>query len=183
MRRSWFYRKRSVILAEGEYLRFIRRGEWEYVKRTNCTGIVVVLALTPEKKVVLTEQYRPPVNKNVVEFPAGLVNDETKRESLITAARRELLEEAGYKAKKMTFVARGPVSGGLTSDLIYIFCAKGLTKVGKGGGDFTESLIVHEVPFDKVIPWLRKKEKKGCLVDPKVYAGMYFLNDRSLNVP
>ena len=167
---------KSRVVAEGRYIRFLKKDGWEYVQRSNCTGIVIIFALTDDGKVIFTEQYRPPVGRNVIENAAGLVNDKTKKESLMTAARRELLEETGYAAKKWVKVAQGPVSSGLTSDMVHIFLARGLTKLGLGGGDHMEKITVHEVPLKKVLPWLKRKQKEGCLVDPKVYAGLYFFS-------
>lgn len=167
-----------VVIQEGKYIRFWRQGTWEFVERSNCTAIVVILAMTKERKVILTEQYRIPVQSNVIEFPAGLVNDlgAKKKESILTAAKRELWEETGYRAKRMQKVLEGPVSGGFTVDKLTIVRALDIKKVGAGGGDETENIKVHEVPLDKVPQWLRKMEKAGCLVDPKVYAGLFFLN-------
>ena len=63
------------VLHEGKFMRLIAEGGWEYVQRGNCTGIVVIVAMTDDKKVILTKQYRPPIKKYCIEFPAGLVND------------------------------------------------------------------------------------------------------------
>jgi ADP-ribose pyrophosphatase len=51
-----------------------------------------------------------------------------------------------------------------------------LKKIGPGGGDESEGIIVHQVPLKSVRTWLKSKEKKGFLIEPKVYAGLYFLN-------
>ena len=169
--------KKAIILKEGKFIRLLTKWGWEYVERNNCSGIVIILAVTDDQRVVLTEQYRIPVNRKVIEFPAGLVNDLNHKyiESLKTAAQRELLEETGYRAKKMTKVVDGPVSGGFTSDLVTLFKAEGIRKIHKGGGDHTELITVYEVPLEKVDDWLVQKRKEGCLVDPKIYAGLYFL--------
>lgn len=63
---------RPIILHEGDFLRLIREGEWEYIERNNCRGIVIILAMTDDERVILVEQYRQPVHKRVIEFPAGL---------------------------------------------------------------------------------------------------------------
>ena len=48
--------------------------------------------------------------------------------------------------------------------------------------DDTESITVHEVPIDEVEDWLAKKRKGGCLTDPKIYAGLYFLNKYNTSI-
>jgi ADP-ribose pyrophosphatase len=168
---------RPIILHEGDFLRLIREGEWEYIERNNCRGIVIILAMTDDEKVILVEQYRQPVHKRVIEFPAGLICDDPKhkKESLVTAARRELLEETGYKAGKIVKLLCGPVSSGSSADLVTLVRADGLRKVARGGGDHTENIVVHEVPLAKAEHWLKQMARKGCLIEPKVYTGLFFL--------
>ncbi len=168
------------ILYEGKYLRFINDDTWEYVQRYSCTGIVIILALTPDSKVLFVEQYRHPVQQNVIEFPAGLVNDRKnkRKESNETAAKRELLEETGYEAKKIAHVFTGPASPGLCAEQVSFYEASDLKRRTKGGGDATENIIVHEVPFKKAHEWLLKMKKKGKLVDAKIFSGLYFLEKR-----
>ena len=167
-----------TVVHEGKYIRFLKVGEWEYVERHNCTGIVIILALTRENKIILSDQFRIPVGKRVIEFPAGLVNDLNgkRTESFLNAAKRELFEETGYRAKRMVKVVEGPVASGSTSDCVTFVRAFGLSKKGKGGGVEDESIITHEVPLLTVDGWLKQMGRKGFLVDPKVYAGLYFLN-------
>ena len=45
-----------------------------------------------------------------------------------------------------------------------------------GGGHGSERITVHEIPLGEVPGWLKKKEKEGVSIDPKVYAGLYFLD-------
>ena len=107
-------RKKLEILAEGKFIRMLREDGWEYVNRCNCSGIVIILALTDDQKVIFVEQYRLPVRGQVIEFPAGLMNDGSARhhESVAAAAKRELLEETGYLARKIVKVMRGPAGSG-----------------------------------------------------------------------
>jgi ADP-ribose pyrophosphatase len=170
--------KREVIYA-GKYLKLYKYKGWEFVKRNDCSGIVVIAAKTQDGKVIFVEQFRVPLGKKVIELPAGLVGDmcHTRKESMVTAARRELLEETGYKAKRIRFIMEGPVSSGMSAQQIAFFRAEGLTQVSEGGGDETENIKVHAVPLRRAAAWLRQMEKKGRLVDPKVYAGLYFLNE------
>ena len=132
------YKKaKKKTLHKGRFIHFVVKHDWEYIERHNCTGIVIIVALTKDKKVLLVEQYRPPVARNVIEFPAGLINDRpnAKVESLKAGAKRELLEETGYKAKKLSQLTHGPVSAGSSGDTVTIFLAEGLIKAGQGGGD------------------------------------------------
>ena len=167
--------KTAEVLYRGKYLQLKRGGGWEWVERIHCTGVVMLVAKTPEGKVLLVEQFRIPVGKKVIEFPAGLVGDEDAGEALEAAARRELLEETGYEAGSLEFLGEGPPSAGLSPEQITIYLAKGLKKIEAGGGDETESILVHEVAVGEIDTWLEGKRKEGCLVDPKVYAGLYFL--------
>ena len=178
-------RTKRVVIHEGHFIRFVKEGQWEYVERSNCDGIVIILALTNQGKVLFVEQYRPPVKHKVIELPAGLINDDhprrkdqrfrKRKESIIAAAQRELLEETGYKATRIVKLLEGPVSSGFCSDMVTVVRAQGVEKVSSGGGDELESIVVHEVPLTKTDAWLKKMEKKGFMIEPKVYTGLYFL--------
>ena len=165
------------ILAEGQHVRLVRRGTWEYAERTNANMAVVVVAVTEENKLLLVEQERIPVGKPVIELPAGLVGDEPQHadERATDTAKRELIEETGYEAAEITFLAEGPPSAGMTNERVTFFRASGLKKVGPGGGTEDEELDVHEIPLDRVAAWLHEANRRGKLVDPKTYVGLYFL--------
>lgn len=164
------------VLHSGRYLRFVVRDGWEFADRVGITGIVGIVAVTDERRLVLVEQYRPPVAARVLELPAGLVGDEPggAAESLIEGARRELLEETGYVARNWSIAASGPTSPGTTSEVIALLLATGLTRAGAGGGAGDESLVVHEVPLDMAEAWLKAREVEGILVDLKIHAGLAF---------
>jgi len=164
------------VLAEGQHLRLVRRGGWEYAERVRGTGIVVIVAVTEDGRLLLTEQHRIPVGRPVVELPAGLAGDrvEDAGEDLETAARRELLEETGYEAQAFERLTEGPPSAGLSSEVVTLLRAVGLRRVGPGGGDAHEAITVHAVPLGEVPGWLDAVARRGCLVDSKVYAGLYF---------
>jgi ADP-ribose pyrophosphatase len=163
-------------LFQGAHLRVVRRGHWESVDRMGITGIVAIVALTHAGRILLIEQDRPPVDARVIELPAGLVGDVagTEAETLEEAARRELLEETGYEANEWTWLTEGPPSAGLSSERIAFFLAGRLVKTGPGGGDATEDIRLHEVPLDRAFAWLEDRRRSGLLVDPKVFAALYF---------
>lgn len=165
-----------VKLYEGKYVDFVRLRHWEFASRPNISGIIYILAINDERKVILVEQYRIPVEKRVIELPAGLAGDVpgSETEPLELAARRELLEETGYEAQEWEEITAGPPAAGITNEVVTLFRARGLTKVGEGGGDDTEDIVVHEVPLDGIDAWLNERHREGLLIDPKVYAGLYF---------
>lgn len=163
------------VLATGRYLTMVDKGGWEYVTRAGVTGVVVIVALTHEGKLVLVEQYRPAVNQRVIELPAGLVGDADGRagESLVDAAARELEEETGYAAAEMAALGAGPIAVGVSDEIVSFFEATGLTRVGAGGGDASEDIAVHEVPLAALKAFLAAKSEEGLGVDPKIYAGLF----------
>jgi len=137
----------------------------------------VILAVTDANELVLVEQHRIPVDAKVIELPAGLAGDlpDARDEDFAEAARRELLEETGFEAANIEFLCEGPPSAGLTSEIQTLLRATGLQKTGPGGGDETEEITVHTVDLDELEDWLSAATERGCLIDPKIYAGLYFL--------
>lgn len=164
------------IVTRGRYASFVRRAGWEYVERTNISGIVGIVAVTDERKIVLVEQYRPPMDKIVIELPAGLAGDVAghETEALELAARRELLEETGYEAREMMRLVDGASSAGITDEVVTLFRAIGLRKTGRGGGEGAEQITVLEIPLDGVLDWLLDRCRGGAAVDMKVFSGLYF---------
>lgn len=162
-------------LWQGRFLEIKKAdGRWEYAVRPHDMGAVMIFALTPDRKMILVEEYRLPIGKACICAPAGLCGDE-REESAECAARRELLEEAGYAADSFSFLFNGPSSPGLTSESVSFFLAQGLHRVGKGGGVDTEEITVHEVPLQEADAWLTRQMEAGKAVDPRVYTGLYFL--------
>ena len=165
------------VLARGKYLHFLSEGGWEYVVRPHSTGVVVIVAITPERHLILVEQHRVAVHGSVIELPAGLVGDTgaLRGEPMVNAARRELIEETGFEAEQMIELASGPPAVGVSSEFVTFFHAQGLRRVGPGGGDETEEITVHEVALDQLHGWLAEKQRGGAFVDPKLFAGLYLV--------
>ena len=169
--------KRDIeVVAEGRYIRMLRRNDWEFVERLHITGIVVMIPVTRSGELVLIEQYRPPVDSIVIELPAGLAGDgeDKSSEGLEDAAQRELIEETGYRAGKLELVTEGPVSPGMSAEAISLYLATDLERIGAGGGDESEDITIYEIPLAEVHSWLEQERNKGKLLDPKVYAGVHF---------
>jgi ADP-ribose pyrophosphatase len=164
------------VVSKGRHLHFVKRSGWEFVQRPAVSGIVAIVAVTAQKKILLVEQFRPPVNASVIEIPSGLAGDtrHTEGEKLLKAAERELLEETGYTAGGWKQLFSGLSSAGVSSEVVTFFRASRLRCIAEGGGDEHEDIIVHEVSLRSVESWLRRKSAAGLLIDPKVYAGLYF---------
>ncbi len=165
------------ILGRGRFLELVDEQGWEYVRRHASSGVVVIVATTDQQELVLVEQPRIPVRRRTIELPAGLVGDlpDSVAESLETAAIRELEEETGFVATAWRLLAEGPSSVGISTEVVTFFRATGLARVGPGGGDDTEDITVHVVPVAGVSAFLAEKAAAGALVDPKVFAALYFL--------
>ena len=166
------------LIAEGKFLRLLKTGHWEYAERVTVTNAVVILAVTDESRLLFTEQYRPPLDCAAIELPAGLVGDIVGQEgeAMATAVRRELLEETGYDADSWQFLATCPTSAGLTSETVSFFRARNLRKLGPGGGDEHEKIIVHEVPLASIDEWLAAQAATGKAIAALAYAGLYLLS-------
>jgi ADP-ribose pyrophosphatase len=166
-----------TTLYAGNFLSLLKDGKWEYAHRANVTGAAVIAAVTDDEKLLLVEQYRVPVHARTIELPAGIIGDEPGKanEEHAEAARRELLEETGFTAGKIEALTTGPSSSGLTSETVTLFLASQLKRFGEGGGVANENITVHEVPLAGVPGWLEAKGKTGVLIDPKVYAGLFFI--------
>ena len=160
----------------GRYLNLLERDGWEFASRSNASGVVVLVAVTSDEEIILVEQYRKPVEALVIELPAGLVGDHVEPdESILEAAARELEEETGYAATHLEVLMTCPSSAGMSDEMISFVLAKGLTRVGPGGGDDSEDIEVHIVPLKDVDAWLTRQQSAGKPMDPKIYAALYWL--------
>jgi len=169
-------RKKRKTLYQGRYLSLHEIENWEFVSRSNASGVVVLLAVTPANERVLVEQFRIPVGSDVIELPAGLVGDQADpEESLLLAAKRELLEETGFEARQFRILMSCPSSAGMSAEVITFVQATGLRKVAAGGGDSSEDIRVHLVPLDEVDRWLNDRRANGTPLDPKIFSALYWL--------
>ena len=169
---------KTETLFAGRWLRMMKRGRWEFAERTNPGGGVIIVALTAEDRILFVEQWREAVHSKTIEMPAGLVGDiaGNASESAVAAASRELTEETGYRAERVEFLMAGPSSAGMSNEIIAFVRAHGLERVHAGGGDATEDIIVHEIPRAEAAVWLLQKSREGYSIDPKLFAGLYFLD-------
>jgi ADP-ribose diphosphatase len=88
------------------------------------SGSVVVLPQLPDGRILLVRQYRHPVRQFLWELVAGSIE---KGESATRAARRELLEESGYKARSLKEILAFYPSPGFLTERMHLVLARGLT--------------------------------------------------------
>ncbi|HEX9160309.1 MAG TPA: NUDIX hydrolase [Thermoanaerobaculia bacterium] len=166
-------------ICEGKRVLLLERDDWEYVERKKGKEAVAIIAVTDDRRVILTEQYRRPVDARVIDWPAGLVGDEEGGGDAESTARKELREETGYDCERVELLARGPTSPGITSEIVTFYRAVGVRKVGEGGGVGGEDIDVHAIPIDAIEDWLRKQREAGKLIDLKIWGGLYFVLKRT----
>ena len=169
------FQPRTVF--EGRFLRLIHDRHWEYVTRVNARGSAAMVAITTAQEIVLVEQTRIPLQGKTIELPAGIVGDSAEHagESFELAAIRELLEETGYRGSLARVLVSGPTAPGLTSEHSTLVAVTGLVREHAGGGVDGEDITVHVVPLAEVDRWLDRKRAEGFAVEPKIYAGLYFV--------
>ncbi len=110
-------------------------------------GAAAMLAFDEKNKVILVKQHRFP-HGYVLEIPAGTLE---QRETPIKCAFRELEEETGYRAKKMTSLITYYPSIGYNSEVIYCFLASGLKKITGLKLDDDEILSVVKMDIQKLL--------------------------------
>jgi len=122
-------------------------------------GAAAMLAFDETNKVILVKQHRFP-HGYVLEIPAGTLE---KREEPIKCAFRELEEETGYRAKKMTTLITYYPSIGYNSEKIHCFVASGLKKIAGLKLDDDEILSVVKIDMQKLLRMI----KSGKIQDSK----------------
>jgi ADP-ribose pyrophosphatase len=115
---------------------------------------VAVLALDDAQRVLLIRQYRHPVGRLLWEIPAGL--RDVAGERPWATARRELLEETGYRARDWRVLADFYTSPGFSTERVRVFLARHLEHVPDSERDFVPEaeeahLISAWLPLDEAV--------------------------------
>lgn len=155
------------VLAEGKYLRLLRRGQWEYAGRVGGIWAVVVIA-EHEGKVILVEQPRVPPDCRCIELPAGLVGDTDPNATVEATAIKELEEETGFTAERVEVLGEFYASPGMVSEGFTLVRAHGVRRVGEGGGDENEDIKVHFVARADIPNFIEQKRAEGFGIDVKL---------------
>jgi ADP-ribose pyrophosphatase len=101
---------------------------------------VAVVPMLPDGRVILIRQYRRPAGQALLEIPAGTREPDEDAE---TCARRELIEEIGYRAGRITRLGGFFTSPGFATEYMDVFLAEEMTPVEEGGpAEFEEAMVV-----------------------------------------
>ena len=136
-------------------------------------GSIVVLAVDEsqgQRRILLERQYRYAANAYMWELPAGRIDEgETK----LAAAKRELLEETGYTARKWTHALRFYASPGFLDETMDVYLAENLTR-GKAQPEEDERIATRLVPLDQVL----RMVMTGKIVDAKTMTSVLWFDKK-----
>ena len=165
----------STTLLRGDFLHAVRdtvalpsgaQATREYIIHP---GAVIVIPMLDDGQLVLERQYRHPMGRVMIEFPAGKLDP---HEDIWACARRELFEETGYRA--MQWARAGvlhPVIS-YSTEFIEVWFARGLT-AGQRQLDDEEFLDVFSATPQQVLDWCRD----GTITDAKTLTGVLWLQN------
>ncbi|BAO86789.1 NUDIX domain-containing protein [Caballeronia cordobensis] len=163
----------SVTLHEGKFLTLkcdtVELPDGKHATRefVEHPGAVMILPVFDDGRVLLERQFRYPVGRVLLEFPAGKLDP---NEDELTCAKRELQEETGYTAREWTFLTRIHPVISYSTEFIDIYLARGLTAgdARLDEGEFLETFIADEA---QLMDWV----KDGSISDVKTIIGVFWL--------
>ena len=124
-----------------------------------------------DPKVLLERQYRHAAGRFLYELPAGRIDPGEKE---LKAAKRELLEETGFAAKKWKRILRFWASPGFVAEAMNLYMASGLIQ-GNGEPEEDEVIEISFVPLKKAVSMVLR----GRIQDAKTIAGVLWLQQRT----
>ena len=134
-------------------------------------GAVAVVPITNDGKVIMIKQYRYPMERDVLEIPAGKIDKgETDPEG---AAARELKEETGYTAEKLQYLGKVCPSVAYFEEVIYLYAAIGLAP-GETEFDADEAIDIIEYDFGEIY----QMGAEGKLSDAKTIAALFMAKEQ-----
>jgi ADP-ribose diphosphatase len=130
-------------------------------------GAVMVIPLLDDGRLLMEKQYRYPVGRVLLEFPAGKLDP---NESMQFCAQRELTEETGYRAAEWAFAGEIRNAAAYSNEVIELWFARGLTP-GRPSLDDGEFVEVVEMTLDE----LDAAAARGEVVDAKTLVGLLWV--------
>lgn len=166
----------SRLAYEGVFLRLYvdrvraadgHEGTREYLRHP---GAVMIVPLLDDGQVVLERQFRYPLGRTLIEFPAGKIDP---GEPLLGCAQRELREETGYVASDWHYLGGFHNAIAYCDEKIEVYLASGLRHEG-AKADAGEVLEVFSAPLADLLAWIAD----GTVTDVKTIVGAYWLQQR-----
>ncbi len=164
----------SEQVFDGHFLRVWRdtvrlpdgaQAQREYIRHS---GAVMVVPLLGDGRVLMERQWRTPMRRVMVEFPAGKLD---VGESWQACAQRELREETGYRAREWAYIGTINNAISYSDEIIHLAFARGL-EAGAQQLDAHEFLELIEVDGDELMDWVRN----GRVTDVKTVIGSFWLD-------
>ncbi len=164
----------SEGVFEGRFLRVWRdtvrlpdgaQAQREYIKHS---GAVMVIPLLDNGRVLMERQWRTPMRRVMIEFPAGKLDP---GESWMACAARELREETGYSAAQWAYIGGINNAISYSDEVIHLAFARGL-RPGSAQLDAHEFLEVFEAEPAQLLEWVRS----GVVTDVKTVIGSFWLD-------
>jgi ADP-ribose pyrophosphatase len=131
-------------------------------------GAVVILPLLDDGTVLLERQFRYPLDRVFIEFPAGKIDP---GEDPLACAKRELLEETGYTASDWQFVCTIHNAIAYSDEHLELYVARGLVP-GQSQLDDGEFLETFSATVPQMLDWVRS----GAITDVKTIIGAFWLD-------
>ena len=153
-----FYRD-TVELPDGHTER------WDFVYHKRGGGACVVPVL-PDGRILMIHQYRPAVDRETTEIPAGAFDAEDP--DFAVTASRELEEETGYRCGKISRLVRLDTAIAWCNEKVEIYLAEDLVKSGEQNLDEAEEIGLEAIPVEE----LRRRIFAGEIRDAKTVAGI-----------
>ena len=127
-------------------------------------GAVAIVPVHADGDVVLLKQFRPSIGEELYEIPAGTIE---KGEAPLATAKREIIEETGFKAKQWSKVGEFYSAPGFCTELMHLYVARGLSPA-TAEGDEDEILKPVRMSMDAALKLIRN----GKIRDAKTIAGL-----------
>jgi len=166
MKTKTIYKGRLLHLAVGK--KFLPNGYLARFEIIKHPGAALVVPFLAKDKIILLKQLRPVINSYIYELPAGTLD---KNESPLSCAKREIIEETGYAAKKFTKLGEIYPVPGYSTEKITIFKAEALTKRHRIP---EQDEIIESFEFDK--KKIKKLFKSGKIIDAKTICALALCN-------
>ena len=131
-------------------------------------GAACCIPILPDGKIALIRQFRYPIGKEMIEIPAGKLEENEKPKD---CASRELEEEIGYRSNKITFLTHIHPAIGFTNEKMWIYLAEDLVRT-KPKLDSDEFLELHPTSMENALTMVWD----GTITDVKTIIGLIWVD-------